>query len=339
MKGSRILVLSVVISSACSPALPPVTPRVTLDAAALPSFERIASEEVDRIVSDWGATRAVIVLLDPKTGEVLISAGRELGRSVPALASEHSWITGSTLKTLTVASALEDHRVTLDQRFGCGRRSYGTEALSDADESPCTSLDLAGILAKSSNVGAAYVFDTLGSARLSAHLSQMHIGDPPGSLPTLEDDHSLRAANFGGGEVAKATPLQMARAYGALFNGGVYVLPSLHGGAASSARVFSEETASLVVPMLESAVRDGGTGRAASIAGARVAGKTGTAEWTDESGQVTTYASFIGAVLDHDPPWVVLVGLEAPSGKANGPKAAAPAWSRFVTRALAARSK
>jgi cell division protein FtsI (penicillin-binding protein 3) len=297
---------------------------------------RIADEEAERVASEWGATRAVIVVLDPKSGTILASVGREAGKSARALASEHAWITGSTLKTLTVASALEEHTVTEGQRFGCGERSYGSERLHDAQEGACASLDLAGIVARSSNVGVTYVFDTLGAARLRAHLTALHIGDAPGWLPTIEDDHGILAANFAGGEVAKATPLQLARAYAAVFDGGMYVLPSPDGAAPRTTRVFSEETAGAVVRMLENAVSVG-TGQAAAIAGRRVAGKTGTAEWTADSGGKTQYASFVGAVLDREPRLVALVGLEVPGEKANGPKAAAPAWGRLVSRILAVR--
>jgi hypothetical protein len=73
------------------------------------------------------------------------------------------------------------------------------------------------VIARSSNVGISYVFDTLGSARLTAWLVKLHVGDPPGELPRIDDDRSLRAAEFGSGEAAKATPFQMAAAYAALF--------------------------------------------------------------------------------------------------------------------------
>jgi cell division protein FtsI (penicillin-binding protein 3) len=233
-----------------------------------------------------------------------------------------------------VASALDEHAVTLDQRFPCGERMYGGETLHDADGGPCAPLDVAGIVARSSNVGVTYVF-ALGSTRLRARLGALHIGDPPGSLPVLDDDRGLQAANLAGGELATATPMQVARAYAALFNGGVYVAPAMAGGEATKTRVFSEETARAIVPMLENAVTVG-TGKGAAIEGVRVAGKTGTAEWTLAEKR-TYFASFVGAVLDREPRFVALVGLEVPAGKANGPKAAAPAWKRIASRILAGR--
>jgi cell division protein FtsI (penicillin-binding protein 3) len=330
-----VLVSLCLRAAACSaaPSAPPAAPS----APAAQRLQRITGEEIDRAVADWGAARAVVVVLDPRTGAVLAMDGRDGGRPDRSLASAHAWVTGSTLKPITVAAALDARTITLDQRFPCGERAYGGEILHDAAEGPCAPLDAAGIIAQSSNVGVSYVFDTLGSARETAWLRKLHIGDPPGELPKIEDDKSLRAAYFAGGEVAKATPLQVAAAYAAIFNDGVYVSPSIGGRAPEGSRVLGEETARAIVAMLENAVAGDGTGKGARIAGARVAGKTGTADITGEAGDKRFYASFVGTVLDRESRFVALLGLEVPQGKATGKSAAAPAWGRLAARILAER--
>jgi cell division protein FtsI (penicillin-binding protein 3) len=141
--------------------------------------------------------------------------GRARGRTESTLASTRPWVTGSTLKTLTLAAALEERTITIDQRFGCGQRVVGGEIFHDASGEPCETLDAAGVIATSSNVGTSYIFDTLGSARLLPWLMKFHVGDPPGELPKIDDDKTVRAIEFASGEVAKATPLQMAAAYAA----------------------------------------------------------------------------------------------------------------------------
>jgi cell division protein FtsI (penicillin-binding protein 3) len=303
---------------------------VALDAR----IQRIAGEELDRIVVQWSPSRAVVVVLDPKSGEVLAMDGRTRGQQESALASTHAWVTGSTLKTLTLAAALEERTITLDQRFGCGTRVIGSAIFHDASETPCDTLDAAGVLAQSSNVGTSYVFDALGSARLMPWLVRLHVGDAPGELPKIDDDRSLHAVEFASGEVAKATPLQMAAAYAAIFNDGVYFAPSFDHHASAGTRVLKEDTARTLVQMLEGAVGGDGTGKRARIAGARVAGKTGTAGTTDEAGADVYYASFIGSVLDREPRFVALVGLEVPEGKGTGASAAAPAWRKLALRIL-----
>ena len=300
-------------------------------------IQRIAGEELDRIVAEWSPSRALAVVLDSKTGEVLAMDGRARGQRESALAATHAWVTGSTLKTLTLAAALEERAITLDQRFGCGKRVIGGALFHDASEAPCDTLDAAGVLAQSSNVGTSYVFDALGSARHMPWLVKLHIGESPGELPKIDDDRTLRAAEFGCGEVAKATPLQISAAYAAIFNDGVYRAPSFDHHPSGGTRVLREDIARILVQMLEGAVIGEGTGKGARIAGARVAGKTGTAGTTDDAGADVSYASFVGSVLDREPRFVALVGLEVPEGKGTGASAAAPAWAKLVSRILGDR--
>jgi cell division protein FtsI (penicillin-binding protein 3) len=295
-------------------------------------IQRIASEEVDRFVSDWGAVRAVVVVVDPKSGAVLAADGRSHGRAEPSLVSAHAWVTGSTLKPITMAAALDASTITLEQRFPCGERAYGGHSLHDAAEGPCAPLDARGVIARSSNVGISYVFDTLGSARLTSFLGKLHVGDSPGTLPKIDDDKSFRAAAFAGGEVAEATPLQMAHAYAALFNDGVYAAPAGDSGAPAETRVMRADTAKTIVTMLENVVGGDGNGARARVAGARAAGKTGTADVRGEAGEDMCYVSFVGTVLDREPRFVALVGMEVPEGKATGPSAAAPAWGKIAAR-------
>ena len=149
-----------------------------------PRIQRIAHEELEQIVASWQPSRAVVVVLEASTGAVLAMDGRDQTGARPRLAAEHPWITGSTIKTFTLAAALEERTITLDQRFPCGERAYGSERLFDAQ--PCTETDAAGILALSSNVGTSYVFDTLGSARVRGYFERLHLGDPPGTIPQVE---------------------------------------------------------------------------------------------------------------------------------------------------------
>ena len=94
-----------------------------------------------------------------------------------------------------------------------------------------------------------------------------------------------------------------------------------------------------MVSMLENAVAGDGTGAAARVPGARVAGKTGTADLAGETGQQMYYASFVGSVLDREPRFVALVGLEVPAARGSGPQSAAPAWARLARRILDASSE
>lgn len=304
---------------------PPHDGASTLD----PKVQLIAREEIDRAVAEWKPAAAVVVILDPATGSILAMEGRDRGRDDPSLASKRTYVTGSTLKTFTVAAALDAGTIDINAHVDCTTRRYGEAKLFDAGEHG--SLSITDALAVSSNVGASRIYDTLGLDRLLAALRHLHIGDPPASLPVVSDPSSIGAAALASGELAKATPLQVVAGYAAIFNGGVYLEPSFTRRRRRGERVLRPETAQTMVAMLEAIIgSDLGTGKLARIEGARVAGKTGTSE-------EPVYASFVGAVLDRQPTFVVLVGLEAPREGGTGPSAAAPVFARIARRLVVAK--
>ena len=91
--------------------------------------------------------------------------------------------------------------------------------------------------------------------------------------------------------------MQMAAAYGAIANGGVWLQPHLVDRVEGSGRVepkerrvLSEATAAQLTRMLRGVVEEG-SGDAAQIPGYRVAGKTGTAAKPEPTGGYSTRAT------------------------------------------------
>jgi cell division protein FtsI (penicillin-binding protein 3) len=239
-------------------------------------------------------------------------------------------VTGSTLKTVTIAAALDARTIGVDARVDCATRSYPTGKIFDPEEHGI--LSVADVLAVSSNVGTTRIYDTLGLDNFVAALRRFHFGDPPARLPVVDDGASARAAVFAAGELMEATPMQVAAAHAAIFDGGLYIAPTLSPTRTPvTERVLRPETAELMMAMLERSVSsDSGSGKLARIDGLRVAGKTGTGELAGGR----TYASFVGTVLDRSHAFVVLVGLEDPREGGSGPTAAAPVFGRIMRRLL-----
>jgi beta-lactamase regulating signal transducer with metallopeptidase domain len=308
-----------------------------------PRLQEIADEEIDRAVAEWRPAAGAILIIDPATGEILASAGRAGG--APAdVAAQRAYVTGSTLKAITLAAALEEGAVAPGDRFDCenGARAYGPRVLHDA--AGYGSLTLPEMLAVSTNVGFSRVFDRLGGDKLGRWLRRFHFGVAPavpgaaaGEVPARIEDGSFDGALVAIGEAMTASPLQLAAAYAALANDGVYVAPTLSRGAARAPGepLLRPETARAVVAMLGEAVNgERATGKLARIAGARVAGKTGTAEWPLPGGEQGAYASFVGIVPADRPRFVILVGVESPRGGKSGGEVAAPVFARVAARAL-----
>ena len=185
-------------------------------------------------------------------------------------------------------------------------------------------------MAVSSNIGVSRIFDTLGGERLGEGLRRFHVG-APSSIP----DGTMRGAIIAIGEGNTTTPTAMAAAYGVFANDGLYTAP----GITKSERVIKAATARIVRAMLEGVVTgERATGKATSVPGVRVGGKTGTSDDPDceqcAQGQ-GTFASFVGIVPLDRPRWVIYVGVGQPAREGSGGTIAAPAFARIATRALA----
>jgi cell division protein FtsI (penicillin-binding protein 3) len=252
-------------------------------------LQSIAQEELNALAIERQPEAATILMLRPETGEIVANAG--IQRGTPSdVALNSAFITGSTLKTLTLAAALETGVIQETDSFDCenGRRTYpGGKNLQDSSEHGI--LPVPQMLAVSTNVGFSKIFDRLGGVRLIDWLRRFQLGVPPavagstsGMLPDSVEDGSLRGSMLAGGELATATPLQMAAAYGVFANRGYYVPPTVSRRTAAASpreRVLSERTNGAVMRMLAGTVySENGTGRAARIQGVKVAGKTGTAD-------------------------------------------------------------
>jgi beta-lactamase regulating signal transducer with metallopeptidase domain len=353
--GTALLVSSVgagVLAVACAttePAkAPPITPSVTAAEAPAPSsagstidprIQAIAEEELDREMTVTKAAAGTVLVLDPATGAILANAGRDHGAAAD-VAVRSAYVTGSTLKAFTLAAALEENVVSPSERFDCEQGTWTYHGVTLHDSAPHGVLTVPELLAVSSNVGFGKIFDRLGGERLGRWLRAFHFGTAPaiegaaaGWIPTDVD------AMLAVGESVKASPLQVAAAYGAFANGGYYVAPTLtrRTGAPPRERILEPRTASAVVTMLEGVVGgEKATGTAARVEGQRVAGKTGTASWTAPDGGERVYASFVGFVPAQAPRFVILAGFEQPQNEEPyGGTTAAPVFSRVATRALA----
>jgi beta-lactamase regulating signal transducer with metallopeptidase domain len=332
-----------VTASATLPAVE-VSPR-TVQSTVQPALQKIADEELDRLLAESSAEAGTILVLDPSTGEILADAGKEHG--APAdVAVRSAYVTGSTLKAVTLAAALDDGVVSPDDRFHCehGTWSYQGQVLHDWGSNGL--LTLREMVAVSSNIGFAKVFDRMGGERLGRWLRIFHFGSAPpvdgataGWIPGRIEDHSFAGATAAIGEAVRASPLQVAAAYAAIANGGEYIAPTRtrRTGPAPRERLMKAETARRVADILEGVVYDDrSTGKRAQVEGLRVAGKTGTASWDLPGGGEGIYASFVGFVPSTAPRYVILVGVEQPKGETSGGEVAAPVFGRVAARTLSA---
>jgi cell division protein FtsI/penicillin-binding protein 2 len=323
------------------------------------SIQANAEEVLRQTVRKWAAKSASAIVLDPRTGAILAMAvqpGYDANRfsSAPVDLQRNRTVTdtyepGSTFKLITVAGALSERIVKPTTRF---RLPYSLHVadrvVHDAEERGTVNYSVAQILAHSSNIGAITLAQMLGRTRLSAWITRFGFGrttgvDFPGESPgiVLPPDKwsGSTIGNVPIGQGIAVTPVQMAAAYAAIANGGVWSRPHLvdhvAGGGRPSLnrrRLVSPQTADQLMMMLKDVVAEG-TGQYAAMPGYQVAGKTGTAQKPDSHGGYATdryVASFVGIVPASRPRFVILVAVDEPHGAIWGGTVAAPAFQQIA---------
>ena len=306
-------------------------------------------------VRQWGAKAASAVILDPRTGEVLALASEpafdanrfpETNRDTQRnRAVTDTYEPGSTLKVVTVAAALSTGLVSPSTQFTLPASiRVADRVIHEAHRSGTERMTVAEILSRSSNVGTITLAELLGRSRLETWIERFGFGhrtgidfpgETPGILPFYWSGSTIGTLPIGHG--IAVTPVQMAAAYGAVANGGVWLRPRLVADRpAKRRRVMSRRVANQLMSMLRDVVIEG-TGTEAEVEGYQVAGKTGTAAKPDPRGGYSKsryVASFVGVVPASAPQLVVLVTVDEPRGAIWGGVVAAPAFQQIAHFAL-----
>ena len=307
----------------------------------------------------WHARSATAIVLDPATGAVRAMAvapgfdankypqvWRALQRN---RAVTDTYEPGSTFKLVTVAGVLSDRIVSPSTPFVLPYQiQVADRKIHDAEPRGTETMTVSQILSRSSNVGAITLAQRLTQHRLVQWIQRFGFGrrtgiDFPGESPGIllpENDWSGSSiGNIPIGQGIAVTPIQMAAAYAAIANRGMWVQPHLvdHVGDGRTVRparrrVVSRWVASQLIAMLKNVVAEG-TGTLAAVPGYQVAGKTGTAAKPDPQGGYsdTRYvASFVGVVPASRPRLVILVSVDEPKGAIWGGVVAAPAFAEIA---------
>ncbi|MFL5346979.1 MAG: penicillin-binding transpeptidase domain-containing protein [Hyalangium sp.] len=331
-------------------------------------LQYVAEKALYHAVEESKAVAGMVVVLDPKTGELLALASSPSFNPNSPESMQHEALRnraaldtfepGSTMKAMVVAAALEEKAIKPDDVFFCENGAWTIGRYTINDTHPHGWLAPKGILQVSSNICAAKVGQALGREKLVAYYHAFGFaertglalpGEGKGVVPFPKAEVSLATQSFGQGMTA--TAVQVAAAYGALANDGVLMRPYLiskvvdpdgvvllENRPTEVRRVVSSKVARQVVGMLESVVTKEGTAPKAAMEDYRVAGKTGTAQKADPVARGYSdkrIASFAGMVPADNPRVVILVVVDEPKTDVYGGLVAAPAFKEIATAAMA----
>jgi cell division protein FtsI (penicillin-binding protein 3) len=326
-------------------------------------IQYLAYRELKKAVQANKASSGSAVVVDVQTGEVLamvnqpsynpndrsqLKASRYRNRAITDIFEP-----GSSIKPLIVAAAIESGKYEPHSSINTspGKLQVGAKLIEDKRNHG--RIDLTTMLAVSSNVGASKVALSLEAADLWQVLYDFGLGRPSASgfpgesaglLSHFGNWRPISQATLAYGYGVSITPLQLAQAYAVIGAQGlqrpVSLLPVWQPPIAR--RVISARTADAVLAMMEAVVvSPEGTGKAAAVAGYRVAGKTGTTQKVSNGNydDKRHTAIFAGVAPVTNPRLSVVVVIDEPStDKYYGGAVAAPVFSKIVadtTRILA----
>ncbi len=338
---------------------------LTLDRAIQAEMEDV----IDKAVAFNGADSGTIVVIEPKTGDILAMA------TTPRLNLNEYWRysevfqgstpfnrivsqayePGSVYKVLTMATALDSGAVTPETTFlDTGVFEIGGAYIYNWNSGAWGPQNMQGCLQHSLNVCLAWIASEVGPKDFYDYMRAFGIGhltgvdlagEVPGRLKVPGDsdwyDADLGTNAFGQG--VSATPLQMAMAISAIANDGKMMAPRIVRSMVDDGQQFNTEprvvgrpisnkTANILSEMLAASLEEEASD--ALIEGYRVAGKTGTAEIPTPYGYSisATNASFVGWGPVDDPRFLAYIWLEKPTSSPWGSVVAAPVFRQVVER-------
>ena len=329
--------------------------RLTIDRQIQANAEEVLAETVRR----WSAKSATAVVMDPQTGAILAmaTAPRFNANRFPTTRADRrrnravtdTYEPGSTFKLVTVAAGLQEGIVNSRSSFVLPPTlEVADRTIRESHTRGTQRMTVRQIVEYSSNIGTITIAQRLGEGRLASWIDRFGFGESTGvDFPGESPGFALPLDQWSGSTIGTVpighgiavTPIQMARAYSAIANGGRLVRPHLidriDGDATASGkgrRVVSKAVSEQMLSMLRGVVVEG-TGTEAAIPGYTVAGKTGTAAKIEPSGRYSTsryVASFVGLVPASKPELVVMVMVDEPRGGFYGGVVAAPAFREIA---------
>jgi cell division protein FtsI (penicillin-binding protein 3) len=331
-------------------------------------IQYIAERELDKAFKTFHAKGASIIVMDPHTGRILAMASRPSydlndyssankdsmrNRSICDLFEP-----GSVFKIVTASAALEEKKITEEDKIFCENGSYKVGGHILHDHRSHGVLTFREVIEESSNIGTVKVAQLLGADTVYKYLKDFGFGsklgiDLSGEIsgmikpPRAWSKTSISAIPIG--QEVGVTALQLASAISVIANGGQlmkpYVIDSVRDEQGRIIKqnkpvlirkVISVDTAMRIKKILTGAVEEG-TGKLAKVSGFSAAGKTGTAQKLEPNGAYSHskfVASFIGFAPAEDPLLAIVVTVDEPHPYYFGGVVAAPVFQKVAGDAI-----
>ena len=312
-------------------------------------IQDIVERELENAYEKYNPEGIWAIAMNPKTGAILAISSKPdydpnnyqdydatiYNQNIPI------WMTyepGSTFKVITMASALNEGLIDLDNQtyYDNGYEYVGGARIKSWKKGGHGLQTFRQVLQNSSNPGFVEIGRRLGKDNLWNYIESFGltkktgvdlVGESAGIMFSYENFNELEQATVSFGQGISITPIQLVTAVSAVVNGGYlytpYIVDEIIDPMSNEVvykaetnlvrQVITEETSALMRDALESVVSDGGA-RTTYIEGYRIGGKTGTAQKAvDGSYRSGEYILSVLTIAPADNPEIVLyVAMDNP---------------------------
>ena len=306
--------------------------RLTLDS----NLQYLVREELIEAQSHFNNIGSAAILMEVESGEILsLVSLPDYDLNKRNLINNEIYLNkitlgvyelGSVFKTFTIAAGLENKVIKSNTVFKNLEPSLMCDSHKISEHDPLPkNLSVEQILVRSSNIGAVKIAQKVGLIKFKEFLNSLdlfkkikfdldEVGVP---LEFKWGKCKLATASFGRG--IATTPLQLARAYAIIGNGGYTIEPFILKKKIlefkKGRQIISTETSNSINSMLRKVVNlEEGTANFANIEGYEVAGKTGTSVKYNNQEKLNTFVTLFPS---HEPKHVLLVMLDEPKPAPN----------------------
>ncbi|KIY21317.1 penicillin-binding protein [Mesobacillus subterraneus] len=314
-------------------------------------IQTFAEDAVERVDKEYQPKKILVVVADPKTGDILAMAQRPSFHPSTREGLDQSWHNeivetpiepGSTMKIFTLAAAIEENKWNPNEKYKSGSYNVTENSVPIGDHNNRQGWGMISYLEgiqRSSNVAAAkLVNEKIGTDKFREYLTDFGFDEPTGiDLPNeavgkIQYQYPVEKVTVAYGQGSTFTPIQLIQAATAVANEGKMMKPRVIDKIVdpNTGKVINQQKPETVGQPISAAtakeVRDvlgtvitgeHGTGKSYAIDGYEVAGKTGTANITENgkylSGESNYLFSFLGMAPKDDPKLIVYVAVQQPN--------------------------
>jgi cell division protein FtsI/penicillin-binding protein 2 len=324
---------------------------LTIDQIIQARAEKILIDAVNK----FNAKGGMVIVSDPKTGEIKAMAGTpSFNPNDYGSAKMSDYINptvqgvyepGSVFKLVTMAGAIDSGSVTPETSYiDQGSLTIDGRTIQNWDHKAHGTLTMTQVIEQSINTGTVFASKKMGKDVFLDYAEKFGLtsatgidlpGEAIGSIKSLINGNNISYATASYGQGISVSPVRMLAAVNAIANKGVMMSLRVTKGETKVERTpISEDTAKIITDMMVSAVNKNVL---ADIEGYSVAGKTGTAMVPDlvrggyKDAYINTYVGFVPA---YNPKFSILIRIDEPEGNPLAGASVVPAFKELAEFAL-----